>query len=410
MTSREEILHILRSLRVELPVDSKISEQSLLEKLYRALDCAQLAPQRLPASGIVPQSLFPWDRGPLRRPFCSENSTEDIGMLSVLLSVGVLSTMERNDFVDFRLVLLRFAEEYDKGIRSAVVRDQQPCYLTLIKFVKVLKLNDTTPLIVVLYQHAVRKSQVEPDTEGPLSSFPCVPGSRGVQQILYLLLHRNAARLPEAYKAPREPDDTDMEYSFIMPTEPLSLADLHSLSKDKACNVCGRKALKHCAVCELVVYCSKDCQKQAWPSHKTQCRALSSSVWTAIKFQSSCVTTPLSEGMPFSNTNQYTPTDEVQSTSRGPAIETEDPPPNHYGTKPFIIKIRTSDTSVMVYDHWQTLNFWLMSSNDPVNFRRLSEAASTGSREMQCYRWAKRISDLELSVCLDLKLPEEPRW
>lgn len=39
------------------------------------------------------------------------------------------------------------------------------------------------------------------------------------------------------------------------------------------CAVCGitRKGLKSCKSCQSTVYCSKECQKAAWPTHKLQC-------------------------------------------------------------------------------------------------------------------------------------------
>ncbi|KAM0724006.1 hypothetical protein Q7P37_000997 [Cladosporium fusiforme] len=50
---------------------------------------------------------------------------------------------------------------------------------------------------------------------------------------------------------------------------------------DNACAVCGKAASTHCTGCfdqetahsTTTFYCSKDCQTQHWPSHKTACRA-----------------------------------------------------------------------------------------------------------------------------------------
>ena len=37
------------------------------------------------------------------------------------------------------------------------------------------------------------------------------------------------------------------------------------------CNCCGRSATKECSGCGLEVYCSVDCQKEAWPEHRDNC-------------------------------------------------------------------------------------------------------------------------------------------
>lgn len=37
------------------------------------------------------------------------------------------------------------------------------------------------------------------------------------------------------------------------------------------CNVCQKEAEKKCAKCQLVFYCSVECQKQDWKSHKISC-------------------------------------------------------------------------------------------------------------------------------------------
>ena len=42
----------------------------------------------------------------------------------------------------------------------------------------------------------------------------------------------------------------------------------------KGCGCCGNrlKALMKCTACGKVSYCSKDCQVQDWPAHKTECK------------------------------------------------------------------------------------------------------------------------------------------
>lgn len=37
------------------------------------------------------------------------------------------------------------------------------------------------------------------------------------------------------------------------------------------CSVCDKRAPHNCAKCEITSYCSRECQKLDWPSHKINC-------------------------------------------------------------------------------------------------------------------------------------------
>lgn len=39
------------------------------------------------------------------------------------------------------------------------------------------------------------------------------------------------------------------------------------------CQVCGKQTTQHCKGCNVVWYCSYDCQRQDWKHHKTTCQS-----------------------------------------------------------------------------------------------------------------------------------------
>lgn len=53
-------------------------------------------------------------------------------------------------------------------------------------------------------------------------------------------------------------------------------AELKRQAKTGLCRHCGRrmewKALKECSKCEVVQYCSKECQVAHWPEHREACK------------------------------------------------------------------------------------------------------------------------------------------
>ena len=48
-------------------------------------------------------------------------------------------------------------------------------------------------------------------------------------------------------------------------------------SASSPCAMCGKDAASKCASCKRVAYCSKECQKSHWKSHKAECKKASES-------------------------------------------------------------------------------------------------------------------------------------
>ncbi|KAJ6505753.1 hypothetical protein C8R47DRAFT_1102344, partial [Mycena vitilis] len=69
------------------------------------------------------------------------------------------------------------------------------------------------------------------------------------------------------------------KYHKSYSTSPKDMRDIRTAGK-QACAVCGALAqdLRRCGKCKHASYCSKECQKADWPTHKTACSAADSGV------------------------------------------------------------------------------------------------------------------------------------
>ncbi|KZS94843.1 hypothetical protein SISNIDRAFT_409344 [Sistotremastrum niveocremeum HHB9708] len=415
MATRHEMISNLRALGIELHPDTKMSEERLKKKLHRALDCAQLLSKRLPSSTLDPANLKSW-KGPSQKAFVAGNAIEGHPEMNAMHSASQLSPDEDDHFSEMRQALYSLAQQKDQGLKATLIQDEDEISGMCIKFVDVLHLDDKTPVMILLYDHTV------PGVLPPMEQLQfcarelCTPhihvvASQGSQKLLQRLLLLNSRRLPASYQPPRQPYERNFKLSFVLPAGPLSMVDLGTLNEEKGCDVCGEKATQRCSACESVMYCGKACQTHGWRSHKTQCKALSLGSWSTIKFQSLADTLPMFNGIPVEifNMNRYTRSDEMHG-DEGWASTTRDVGPNIHGTNPFVIKIQTNGDTIRVYDRRRSLDVYLMKSWNLENFLILHTAAGTGFKGLKCYRWAKRVSDWELSICLDRKLPEDPRW
>lgn len=91
-------------------------------------------------------------------------------------------------------------------------------------------------------------------------------------------------------------------------------------------------------------------------------------------------------------------------------------PENIHGNNAFLIKIQKRVTSgpadsMMIYDRQRSFNVHLLSSQDQDVFRHLEdEMTRTGYMGLKIYRWAKRVGEMQLSICVDKPPTQDPKW
>ena len=155
-----------------------------------------------------------------------------------------------------------------------------------------------------------------------------------------------------------------------------------------------------------------ECQKADWPTHKQSCRSLKSGAWLTLPF---ITTPPELAGRVAVNANRLS-TEERRVQM--PASGNSAPPPNIHGEKVFMVKIQISINpfamgSLLVYDRQRSFTVWVMESADWELFdvvRQEIQDPRGRYSGMKMYRWAKRVGDFELSVCLDREPKEDIKW
>ena len=162
------------------------------------------------------------------------------------------------------------------------------------------------------------------------------------------------------------------------------------------------------------------CQHADWPAHKTACRAQSLSSGQWITLNPVVTSLPGWEEDVHSMINRFsgqeTP-EQLAARTYVPGLTDKSPPPNVWGSKPFLVKIQIQlcqdPTNAMLYDRKLSFRVFFRAEDGVDTFGELlrelrSERAELPGAKM--YRWARRTGDWEFSVCLDRKPTVNAQW
>ena len=103
--------------------------------------------------------------------------------------------------------------------------------------------------------------------------------------------------------------------------------------------------------------------------------------------------------------------DNFQSGMQSAQVTDSTPPQNVYGNRLFLVKMQYTighgEGTFLIYDRKRTCTVYFLESKAPETFKRFVTEISGprgghyGSGRFKMYRWAKRISEWEFSICLD---------
>ncbi|KAI0704229.1 hypothetical protein C8T65DRAFT_611445 [Cerioporus squamosus] len=423
--TRSETVSILKSMGLELPADTKLSDENLEKRLRDALNAAQQK-DRLPAS-LDLKSLSSWPTSKTepsaskRKPLLDAVQRGNLGEAAHnYVRKSRVPELYVDPFMDLRQTIMGLAHFIDQGVTRCVIQDQEKeNYAINVRVISVLEADEKTPAIVVLYR-AFDKStamegaawlclQSEPDSSPvPSGSIVNITATPLEQKLLLKLLKLNQHFVPSGFDVKRHETEHGFRFSVLFPIGPLDFAARTRLSHNMGCGVCGRRATSRCAQCQFVSYCSAECQRADWSKHKTACRQLKGGSWCPIRIRPGL---PGMENAHLMLLNRYT-RDAADVAERAHKVDANDPPPNVWGERAFIIKLQLNLVSdrpdeppnMMIYDRKRSFQVFLLCEDDPdAFFAVLQEMAAPrgGYRGMKMYRWARRTGEWALSVCLD---------
>ncbi|KAK7028323.1 hypothetical protein R3P38DRAFT_2935392 [Favolaschia claudopus] len=192
-----------------------------------------------------------------------------------------------------------------------------------------------------------------------------------------------------------------------------------ALRAEKCCNQCGKvdSSLKNCGRCKIARYCSNECQKKSWPSHKKNCHPFSDSNTVTLKpyYEAWEMTFPTAEttrkamGYPtnassFSEVQTraaHTPKNLDRGEHKSLVIKVQVP----YTGDPSIV----STTPLMVYTKKRDFACAIRRSDAPAEYDRISHVVRTeGVGGAKAYFAAELESKDKLLVKVSEVLAEQP--
>ncbi|KAK0449821.1 uncharacterized protein EV420DRAFT_766086 [Desarmillaria tabescens] len=429
---RSQILGLLESMGVELPPTLKLPNDALEKKLASALSAAQeistlgkfpINPSKLPLWKNQSKSAF----DAMQRTSMAEAMRNYNARARGLPDPFALYS---SAFIDARQTLRHLCRNLEDGMAVNILQDKDHNEVICIRVLDIYKLNDRTPLISLIYETASISTPINTtidfvqnviskrrsDGQMGLPQIVCTPEE---QALLRKLLFQNSQRLVPEYAPHKERYEKTFKTSFLVPLGPPDQITIGKLSSNLGCEVCGEKTTSRCSQCQSVSYCGATCQKAHWKDHKNFCRSLKGGSWVQFHF-----VTAMKD---INGKKLYTSYVNNQGIMNPTTVNPDDdaPPSNVHGDKPFLIKIQKPLTripglalsddvnvppSLLIYDRQRSFRAHAIEADNPQAYSMAIREVLMGKTKVKIYRWAKRVGDFELSICLDRAPEPEPAW
>ncbi|KAH9479136.1 Ankyrin repeat and MYND domain-containing protein 2 [Psilocybe cubensis] len=391
--SRDELLLLLSSMGVVLAKDNKLPTEELNRRFGMALNTAQELSDVVDKTPINLASLPRWTSQKTLFDATKRGSLTEalVGYMSQPKK-GYLSPKEEI-FKEMRQSVLLMAHVCDVGLRDI-------CFLTegdelgiFVRIMDVLRIKDGVPLYYFVYRELV------PTPDTPMDALIDGIGvdrtliKTGISDLerrtLLRLFRKNTKKLdPKIIAMERDAQgkETGHHPSFVLPLCPIAMRNLGKLTNNPGCEVCGKKNTSRCMQCMSVVYCSKQCQKEHWQTHKETCKSIKGGTWHSITVQEPDMGPPELNSIVNRLESMHNP------QTAGISPSNNGIPPDVHGGKVFLAKFQVSLTydnygilapDMLVYDRTRSFRFFWKRRSNP---RLFAEAQKMMGSKLKFYR------------------------
>ncbi|KDR81001.1 hypothetical protein GALMADRAFT_1118997 [Galerina marginata CBS 339.88] len=407
--SREDTLVLLASMGIVLPKDTKLPIEELNKRLGQALDTSQEYSDHIETALVDPWAfpLWPTEKS-LYEATKRGNMTESLMGSMSQPKKGDLSSKE-DTFKEMRQSVLSLAYACDQKIFEIFFMGAEEKWGIFVRILDVYTLKNEVPLFYFVYKELLPSPNLPMKAlkrQIQLSDGPYVTSivSDLERRTLLRLFQKNGKRLDPKYHEPHKKKgikDLGLSRSFVLPLCPIGMRNLGKLTADPGCDVCGKGTNSRCLQCLSVLYCSKECQRADWPSHKQACKSLKGGKWHTISMAQPTM-------LPF-----LTIMNRLDS-SHAVTTPTDEPPPDVHNGKMFLAKFQVSLSSgssgpgdMLVYDRQRSIRVVWKRSSDPVLF---DEATRMIGSKLKFFRWLKRTGPYQFEICIDRAPDQDPLW
>lgn len=238
---------------------------------------------------LDPEILEKWQGESMENVFIQQFSLQE----KLKSNLSGAAAMGENAHFDARQSLVCVAKMIDAGVTRGLVQtddDNQALVIDIFshKGTSIFKRSDNPDLPMILARVAYHNLNNEAESEASLLRMMCVQAigktmpkaPKGVQSIkagcpeemtiLCKFLTKNSRLLPKKFVASFE-KSIPQEFLDIPNSFTTFLSPLYTGKFDRTCTFCGLFGKQsYCSRCELVCYCSRQCQKEDWKRHKAE--------------------------------------------------------------------------------------------------------------------------------------------